>query len=237
MESYNILIVEDEILVAELIQRYLLKKGYEVAGVAGTYEEAEHLYTQTNPDLVLINMHLSASWDGIEFASFLQEQQHPVPFIFMASQLDSDSLNIAKKTFPAGYLSKPVNKESLYANIEIAMHKQVSSAKEEKGNSITVSDGKHHMEISCKDILFLKADHIYVEIELKSGRSIYTRTPLSKLIEQLPTRCFAQTHRSYVINLCQVTEWNPMNLHIQDQIIPISRSRKRQIHARLKAMG
>lgn len=238
MEAYRILIVEDEILIADLIRRYIIKKGWEVVGIASSYEEAELLYEQMEPDLVLLDVRLSGSRTGIDFAHFIQDQRYPVPFIFLTSQYDHKTLDLAKETYPAGYLSKPFQKGSLYATIEIAMHRHDAYSEEfgEEENSITVFDGKKHVVIPFEDILYLKADHVYVEVQMEGEKTINTRTPLSDLIEELPMGRFVQTHRSYVINLRQVTEWDKMTIYIQNQRIPVSRARRKVIYSRLKAI-
>ncbi|MEM7374902.1 MAG: response regulator transcription factor [Bacteroidota bacterium] len=238
MDAYRILIVEDELLIADMIDRYITRRGWEVVGIATTYEEAEFLYHQAEPDLVLLDVRLSSSRNGIDFAYFLQEQQVPVPFIFLTSQFDSRTLDLAKETYPAGYLSKPFQKGSLYGTIEVAMHRYDTDREKEeaeKESLLKVFDGKKHLHIPIQDILYLKSDHVYVEILLNDNSSINTRIPLAQLMEKLPVGCFVQTHRSYIINLCQVTQWDNVNIYIQSQRIPVSRSRRKLILSRLNA--
>jgi len=113
MKNYKILIVEDEVIIADTIKRYLTQNGHQVVGNAISYQEAESIYIEKKPDLVLLDIRLSGTKTGIDVAYFIQQQTDPKPFIFLSSQLDSRSLNSAKETFPAGYLSKPIQKNTL----------------------------------------------------------------------------------------------------------------------------
>ena len=104
MLRYRTLIVEDEIIIADTIKRYLQKQGHEVVGTAISYEEATEIYKKEQPDIALLDIRLSGSKTGIDVAHFIQEQNDATPFIFLSSQLDSRSINAAKQTYPSGYL-------------------------------------------------------------------------------------------------------------------------------------
>ena len=227
MSKYRILIVEDEIIIADTIKKYLTKAGHQVVGIAISYQEAETIYLNEKPDLVLLDIRLSGSETGIDVAYFIQHQANPKPFIFLSSQLDSRSISSAKETFPAGYLSKPIQKNSLITTIEIAMHNFQNQRREEP--SIILNNGIKTYSIPYGEILFLKADHVYVKVHTKKDGEIAHRGSLKELIEQLPQEKFIQTHRSFVINLNEVNRWDNQNIHIQNVLIPMSRSRRKEV--------
>jgi len=233
MSIFKIMIVEDEIIIAETLKLYLEQQGYEVCGVACSYEEAVELTQKLVPDLYLLDIRLNGKRTGIDFAQFILDQEIKSPFIFLTSQLDSRSIDRAKRTFPAGYLSKPVHKESLYTTIEIALHNYGIEKPEEEG-MLELSDGSRHFRIRFSDIKYLQADHVYVKVQVGDKKPILQRCTLRDLMDQLPTNLFVQTHRSFVINLDQVTRWDKQHLYIDEQLIPISRSRKKDIFEYLK---
>ena len=232
MQAVKILIVEDEILIADTIQRYLERQGYEVVGIAISYEEAVELYQQTQPDLCLIDIRLSGQKTGIDFAHFIQKQPNPKPFIYLTSQLDKRYINMAKETFPAGYLSKPIQKASLFANIEIATHSH--QTKVSKETKITIFDGSSKHVVPIKDILYIQADHIYAVFYTSSKGRIMQRSTLSEVLKQLPSPPFVQVHRSFIVNLKHITGWDQQQLFVNDKAIPVSRSRKKEILSYLK---
>ena len=82
MRSFNILIVEDEILIADTIKRYLLKQGHNVAGIAINFDEAKDLYLETKPDLALLDIRLSGNKSGIDVAEFLHQQNQKIPLMY-----------------------------------------------------------------------------------------------------------------------------------------------------------
>ncbi|MEM7369018.1 MAG: response regulator [Bacteroidota bacterium] len=226
--SYRILIVEDEILIGDTLARYLYKKNYEVVGIATSYEEAQEIFEQELPDLILLDIHLNSQLNGIDFASFVQVHPASVPFIYLTSQTDSKYIQAAKNTFPAGYLSKPIQIGSLFATIEIAMHSHSMQDSEDE-LTIQLSDGKKNILVPINDILFLQADHVYVHVYLDGQASLMPRNALTEILELLPTHQFFQTHRSYAVNLHHVTNWDKNYVYIQGHSIPLSRSRRKAL--------
>ena len=169
MKANRILIVEDEILIADTIDRYLAQRGYQIIGSAISFEEAVDLYLREKPDLVLLDIRLSGPGTGIDVARFIRKQARPAPFIYLTSQLDRHSIDLAKETFPAGYLSKQIQKESLYTTIEMTLHAQI--AQKPSAPSITLQDGDAHYKVLPNDIIFLQADHVRL-VFLDQGRQL-----------------------------------------------------------------
>ncbi len=232
MNPLRVLVVEDEVLIAGTIERYLRKRGYEPVAHAISYEEAIELYELHKPDLCLIDIRLSGEKTGIDFARFLRSQPYEVLFIFLTSQLDRAHLEAAKETLPAGYLSKPVQQNSLFTTIEIAVSNfKAQSAEKEM---VRLYNGRQYYQVPVEDILYLRADHNYVHIELTNNKTVLQRSSLREALEKLPDDTFVQTHRSYAVNLSKISHWDNENLYVQDDAIPISRGRRKDILQLLK---
>lgn len=231
MKSYRVLIVEDEVLIADTLKRYLSERGHEVVGMALSYEEAVRLFYKTQPELVLLDIRIQGAQNGIDFARFIQRQARPCPYIFLTSQMDSWTIDQAKESFPGGYLSKPIQKHSLYATIEMVMYKH--QMRESPLPCLQFHKGKRHYQIALSDILFLHSDHVYVEIHTLHHQKILCRSPLKCLLAQLPAEQFVQTHRSYIVNLQHVSRLEKDALYVRDTPIPISRSRRKAVLASL----
>jgi DNA-binding LytR/AlgR family response regulator len=223
----RILIIEDEVLIADTLRRYLEKYGYEVVGHAISYQEAVTLYESLLPDLCLVDIRLSGDKTGIDFAQFLHARTEAPLFVFLTSQLDRRHLDAAKATFPAAYLSKPIQKETLYTTIEIAVsnYEAQSQAKE----TIRLYNGRQYYQVPIEDIMYLRADHNYVHIELANHKAVLQRSSLRETLEQLPEGLFVQTHRSYAVNLRKVSSWDNDYLYVEDNAIPISRGRRKEV--------
>lgn len=118
----RILVVEDEIIVAEDIRGSLLKMGYSVPFMASSGEEAIDTVKEDNPDLVLMDIMLEDGIDGIEAADRIRSISN-IPIIFLTAYSDEKILERAKITEPFGYIIKPFKERELHINIEIALYK------------------------------------------------------------------------------------------------------------------
>ncbi|MFQ6091845.1 MAG: PAS domain S-box protein, partial [bacterium] len=122
MAEAQILIVEDERIVAKDIQNRLSHLGYGIAGVAASGKGALKKARETNPDLVLMDILLREEMDGIEAARQIRDRLH-IPVIFLTAYADDKTLERAKVAEPYGYIIKPFEEKELRTAIEMALYK------------------------------------------------------------------------------------------------------------------
>ncbi|MBP1773901.1 MAG: domain S-box protein, partial [Holophagaceae bacterium] len=113
MNQPQILIVEDEAIVAMDLKLHLQELGYGVVGLAASGPEAIGLALRLRPDLVLMDISLGAGMDGIEAARHVQAAGMPV--VFLTAFADEGTLARAKESGPYGYLLKPFDERSLHS--------------------------------------------------------------------------------------------------------------------------
>jgi two-component system cell cycle sensor histidine kinase/response regulator CckA len=118
----KILIVEDERIVALDLESSLESLGYAVAGSVSSGERAVEKVGQTRPDLVLMDITLKGTMDGVQAATQIHER-FDIPIIYLTAHADETTLQRAKLTQPFGYLLKPFEDRDLHASIEIALYK------------------------------------------------------------------------------------------------------------------
>jgi CheY-like chemotaxis protein len=119
----SILIVEDELIVAENLRLVLTGMGYEVPEPAGSSSEALEKAAELSPDLILMDIVLEGSpIDGIETAKKIG-QVTEVPVIFVTAYSDKRTLARVKDTEPYAYILKPFNERELAFAIELALHR------------------------------------------------------------------------------------------------------------------
>lgn len=123
MTKERILVVEDEVLVAEQLKEDIEALGYAVAGIVEYGEQVSQAVAETKPDLILMDIRLEGEMDGIEAASRLQAE-YDVPIIYLTAFSDQATLKRAAATAPAAYLIKPFNERELEANIALALSKK-----------------------------------------------------------------------------------------------------------------
>jgi len=118
----NVLIVEDEIIVAKNIEVMLRRLDYNVMGICTTGEKALIAATEKKPDVILMDIVLGGNIDGIQTAAEILKETE-VPIIFATSYSDNETLTRVKETAPYGYIIKPFQKKELLAGIEIALER------------------------------------------------------------------------------------------------------------------
>lgn len=122
MPEAQILVVEDEIIIAEDIQRRLKRMGYTVPVIASSGEEAIKKARENNPDLVLMDIVIHGGMDGIETAEQIRASLD-IPIVYLTAYADEKTLERAKITEPFGYIIKPFKERELQITIEIALYK------------------------------------------------------------------------------------------------------------------
>jgi hypothetical protein len=122
--SYDVLLVEDEGLIARDIAQRVEQLGHRVVSIAATGEEAVEAAAQAQ--LVLMDIRLDGHMDGIQAAEIIR-RRFSIPVIFLTAHADRATLERAKLAEPFGYIVKPVAPAALYTSIEIAMHKHASA--------------------------------------------------------------------------------------------------------------
>jgi diguanylate cyclase (GGDEF)-like protein/PAS domain S-box-containing protein len=118
----KILVVEDESLVAWNVKNMLINLGYEVAGVVSTGEKALQKAEETGPHLVLMDIVLKGTTDGITTAGKIMTD-FGIPVVYLTAYADETTLQRAKVTKPFGYLLKPFDEKELQSTIEMALYK------------------------------------------------------------------------------------------------------------------
>jgi PAS domain S-box-containing protein len=122
MVEARILVVEDEVIVARTITNQLTQLGYTVVGTASSGAAAIAKASQTQPDLVLMDVMLKGDMDGITAASQICTQRD-VPIVFLTAYADENTLQRAKNTLPLGYVVKPFSPGELRVAVELALFK------------------------------------------------------------------------------------------------------------------
>lgn len=240
MGKIKILVVEDELIIADNICEILEELGYEVLEPAVSYTEALEILAEEKPDLALLDIQLAGRRDGIDLAWKIRDN-YDIPFIFLTSNADAATVERAKKVSPPAYLLKPFNKNDLYTSIEIALYNysenkegRVTEKEETKAvEDIVLKDAlfiKHKQsfeKVKFEDILFLKSEHVYVNV-VTVHQQYLIRGSLSKLIKRVPNYFF-KIHRSYIVNLNAIDSISFINLKIGKHELPFGKGYRAEL--------
>ncbi|MEG4272070.1 MULTISPECIES: ATP-binding protein [unclassified Microcoleus] len=134
----NILIVEDELLIAKSLSPKLEKLGYLIADIVSSGADAIQRARELRPDLILMDIVIKGDIDGIETAAIIH-QELDIPIIYTTAYADDETLQRAENTGSYGYLLKPFKEREMHATIKIAL-------------------SKHQEAVSLKKIMALAAE-------------------------------------------------------------------------------
>lgn len=151
MSKSKVIIVEDDEITSLNLNMSLQKQGYSVIAICDNATSARYKISTHSPDIVIIDISLDKSSDGINLAKHIR-QKHQIPFIFLTSYTDDDIISQAIVTEPYGYIVKPFDPASLHATIQMTLFK---FSQENEGNH---------------DINSLKVDKLNLEKRLYSKR-------------------------------------------------------------------
>ncbi|MBN1814579.1 MAG: response regulator [Anaerolineae bacterium] len=118
----QILIVEDDGIIARDIQQTLVRLGYAYPIVVCSGEEAVERAAEIQPDLVLMDIKLKGLMDGVEAAQQIRAR-FDIPVVYLTAYADDLTLRRAKVTAPFGYVLKPFEEEELHSAIEMALYR------------------------------------------------------------------------------------------------------------------
>ena len=167
MDSAQVMVVEDEAVVAIDIQSKLQDLGYFVTALIRSGEEAVQAACLMSPDLILMDINLQGEMDGIYAAACIQ-QSNPIPVVYMTAHGDKETLHRAKMTEPLGYIIKPFDEQDLRAAIEVPLNKHLmvvtreATQREQAKEAVTertVELAQGHRELAALNLAFQKGDY------------------------------------------------------------------------------
>ncbi|XHX78234.1 MAG: ATP-binding protein [Stenomitos frigidus ULC029] len=120
--SVQVLIVEDESVIAADVKDCLENLGYTVLAIAVSGEGAITTATALRPDIVLMDIRLKGEMDGIQAAEQIWSRLR-IPVIYATGYSDRYTMERAKATGPFGYVLKPIEERELYVAIETALQR------------------------------------------------------------------------------------------------------------------
>jgi two-component system, LytTR family, response regulator LytT len=230
-KKVQILLVEDELIIADYMQECLQKLGYEVCATCINYGEAVEALATYNPDVILVDITLKGNKTGIDLGNYIK-QNYNVPFIFATSHSDKATIDKAKQTLPYAYLIKPFSEDDLYAVIETAlMHygrQQQKEAVNADENPIIINDGifiknkGKYIKLTLEELLYIEANDNYCTISTTANNFVL-KTTLKSLLDVLP-EYFWRTHRSYIVNLHHLKSFDTETIYILNKSLPLGKS-------------
>jgi len=193
----NILIVEDEMLIAFSIQKMVLKH-FNGTHVVKNYDEAIQTLERQPIDLALIDITLNNSKSGIDIAQQINKKYN-IPFIYLTASTDEATLTKVIHTTPNAYISKPVQETNVITAIKLALANATT-------NNIVLTVGKKEYHINMEQFLFAESEGVYITLHFTFSPPMLLRTTFAQLQTQLPKSNFKRINKSEAVNPKYITK-------------------------------
>ncbi len=219
----NILIVEDELLIAEMLKDMLSQLEYNVVAVAKDFNKAVEVLKHNNDiNFVFLDITLKGEKSGLDIANHINDVYN-IPFVFLTSHSDQETIKSAVSKHPHAYLIKPFTLADIFSTLELLNSRDVT-----KNEYIVIKDGYAKIKIDMNDIIFIKSDNIYIEINTKK-KNYLLRNSLDGFMKEYDNSNFVRVHRSYIVNLINVQSVSGQTVIVDGNKVPFSRKYKNSV--------
>jgi DNA-binding LytR/AlgR family response regulator len=235
----KVVIVEDEVLLADEMEYALRDAGYEVVGKFRAGEDAIRFVPTVEVDIILMDVKLKGKLNGIQTAQKIRDHKL-IPVIFL-SNISPQGKSEAITANAAAYLIKPFNAAEVDIAFRIALKKAAEETADNSSDASELSDdgkpvftindriyardGDRYIRILPADILYIKAKGSYSEIHT-SGKTFLLSQNLAKLEKKIPFQQLERIHKSYIINTEKITSFVGNCVFIVEEELPIGDSYK-----------
>ena len=233
-KTVKILVVEDEVIIADNICNTLTDYGYTVLEPAISYTEAIETIENEMPDIAILDVQLAGKKSGIDLATAINIK-YKFPFIFLTSNSDKATLDEAKKAEPFAFLVKPFVKEELYAAIELTLFNFASTKEKavDKENLVVrdalfIKQKNLFLRLNFSDITYIKSDHVYLDIHTVNGKIHTVRGTISEYLEKLDER-FVRIHRGHIINTKHLESINYITVQVNGESLPVGKKHRDEL--------
>jgi len=231
--KHRILIVEDNFLFAVKLEKNLVEWGHKVIGICETGQSAIDLLETETPTLILMDINLKGSLNGVETAKLIKYKE--IPIVFTTGRTDEETFEDAKDTSGITYLVKPFDLLTLRGVIDFNPFLKLENQNESSNDFLFLRKNKELVKVKTSNISYIKSDRNYCDIFV--GDKVYfLKISLTKLLEQLPPDTLVKIHRSYVVNLNQINSLilSENMIRIGDKKIPLGRKYKKDFLDKIK---
>jgi len=236
MQKAKVLIVEDELIIAEGLKIMLENLGYEIPAIFTSGHETLKNFNPGLADFVFMDIHLADKTSGITTAIELKKISD-VPIIYLTNNQDEYLRKKAiHETGAVHYLTKPFTKADICIAIDFALKAlkayefagiQADESAYLLNDSIFLKNGLGHKKIMVSDILYLRASGSYCEFHFKEGKEkvqVFSEN-LSYYGEKLGfAKEMLRIHRSYIVNVNFIDRVHENRVWINNLEIPISKT-------------
>lgn len=226
----NCVIIEDEIPAQKILKNFISKiPSLKLVGTFKAAIEANSFLKNNTVDVIFLDINLP-DISGIDFIKTIKNP----PAIIMTTAYHEYAVDSFELDTIVDYLVKPFSFDRFLKAINKAKDRFDSPKKatEEHGETIFLNVDKTHHKLVLNTILFIESDRNYITVVTENQKLSYIDS-LKNWTEKLPKNQFIQVHKSYIINTKFVDKISGNILFVKTNKIPIGRTYKQQLLAKL----
>lgn len=220
MKVFHALIIEDAPPSIDLIRNELAKLPFFTEPtIAASLPEARSALLNGQYDLMVVNLDI----DNTAMLRLFAQTSDGVPKIAMTNQL-SHAVTCYELGF-TDYLVTPFVSERFMKAVNKSLEVFLRQSAITNHTYVFLKSGRQHIRFALADIDYIEAYGIYTKLYCSNQVSVINES-ISTLEELLPNRLFLRVHKSYIINIGNITGFSANLLYIKQAKIPIGNSYK-----------
>lgn len=208
-ENYKILVVDDDMRLRALLERYLTEQGFQVRSVANA-EQMDRLLTRESFHLMVLDLMLPGE-DGLSICRRLRSQSNPMPIIMVTAKGEEVDRIVGLEIGADDYIPKPFNPRELLARIRAVLRRQANELPGAPSQEeAVIAFGKFKLNLGTREMF--REDE---PMPLTSGEFAVLKALVSHPREPLS--------RDKLMNLARGREYSAMERSIDVQISRLRR--------------
>jgi len=227
--------IDDEPLAVKKIAGYIQKIPFlELVAECRNVSETMEVMSNTEIQLLFIDINMPGM-SGMEFVKSL----HNKPYIvfttayseYAVDGFDVEAVDYLLKPISFVNLLKAANKVKALMDLKANNHKGI---KEESASFMFVKSAYKSIRIDFNNIKYIESQHEYIKIHLLNNESVTTKMSLKSIEELLPANKFVKVHRSFIVNISEVSVIVRNRIVFENRIyIPVSEQYKGSFQKRI----
>ena len=153
-ENYKILVVDDDMRLRALLERYLTEQGFQVRSVANA-EQMDRLLTRESFHLMVLDLMLPGE-DGLSICRRLRSQSNPMPIIMVTAKGEEVDRIVGLEIGADDYVVKPFSPRELVARVKAVLNRTMPRSEASDGTmtfgELTIDTASHTVRVAGEDV-------------------------------------------------------------------------------------
>lgn len=226
-------ILEDEWLISDHLTSVIEEKGYEVVFVSDNVEDAK-IQLKKNVDFLLLDIKVNGIQSGIDFAEFVN-QNYNIPFIFISSNTDEETIDKVKTAKPYGFLTKPFKNFDVDIAIDLALEKHyvIQQSNPTQHSVFFVKDKGAWVKLNYNDVLYVEAADNYSTLFFVNKPEMVITRNLKYFESIFPVSQFLRINRSIIVKIQAVDKMDSKYIYVNEKVFAISDNMKEELRQKI----